>query len=97
MSISWGDSVDAELREKKVRLGMGIPWPALLAYNLFNSQWYIQWLRTLRNRGAERLPKDRKAGQRRSSLAGFFHIEKNLDAMGREAHNPRNSQWYSND
>jgi hypothetical protein len=65
-------------------------------YNLSNSQWYIQWLRTLRNRGAERLPKDRKAGQRRSSLAGFFHIEKNLDAMGREAHNPRNSQWYSN-
>jgi hypothetical protein len=65
-------------------------------YNLFNSQWYIQWLRTLRNRGAERIPKDRKAGQRRSSLTGFFHIAKNLDAMEREAHNPRNSQWYSN-
>jgi hypothetical protein len=43
-------------------------------YNLLNSQWYIQWLRTLRNRGAERLPKDRKAGQRRSSLAGFFYL-----------------------
>ena len=43
-------------------------------YNLFNSQWYIQWLRTLRNRGAERLPKDRKAGQRQSSLAGFFYL-----------------------
>jgi hypothetical protein len=38
-----------------------------------------------------------KAGRRKSSPAGFLLIEKNLDAMGREAHNPRNSQRYSND
>ncbi len=44
--------------------GEGIPSRPSLAYNLSNSQWYIQWLRTLRNRGTERVPKRSRAGQR---------------------------------
>jgi hypothetical protein len=43
---------------------MGVPSRPSLAYNLPNSQWYIQWLRTLRNRGTERVPKRLKAGRR---------------------------------
>jgi hypothetical protein len=35
---------------------------------------YIQWLRTLRNQGTERIHKDRKAG-RQTTLAGFFHMK----------------------
>src|SRR5215510_12964883 len=75
VSISRGDSVGAELREKKGRLGIGIPWPALLAYNLFKSQWYIQWLRTLRNRGSERFPQKDRKPVGGSTLTGFFHVE----------------------
>jgi hypothetical protein len=44
--------------------GQGIPSRPSLAYNLSNSQWYIQWLRTLRNRGTERVPIRSKAGRR---------------------------------
>ena len=60
-------------RELQDDFRLGIPRPAFLAYNLSNSQWYIQWLRTLRNRGAERVPiKDRKpVGW--STPTGFFH------------------------
>ena len=72
-SISRGDSVEAELREKKNR--PGIPLRPFLAYNLSNSQWYIQWLRTLRNRGAERVPKNDRKPVDGSTLTGFFHGE----------------------
>ena len=61
-------------------------------YNLFNSQWYIQWLRTLRNRGAERVPIRSKAGRQRTMPAGSFHFGKNIDASDREANNPRDSR-----
>jgi hypothetical protein len=59
--------------------GEGIPSRPSLAYNLSNSQWYIQWLRTLRNRGTERVPKRSKAGQRinadRLFLCGYRRRE----------------------
>src|SRR5215468_6878989 len=48
---------------------------ALLAYNLSNSQWYIQWLRTLRNRGSERFPQKDRKPVGGSTLTGFFHGE----------------------
>ena len=71
----------AELREKKGR--PGVPLRPFLAYTLSNSQWYIQWLRTLRNRGAERLPKNYRKPVDVSTLTGFFHGE-NRDVTMRE-------------
>jgi hypothetical protein len=80
-SISRGDLVEVELREKKGR--PGIPLRPFLAYTLPNSQWYIQWLRTLRNRGAERVPKNYRKPVDVSTLTGFFHGE-NRDVTMRE-------------
>jgi hypothetical protein len=74
--------VEAGLSEKKrVGRGLGFPIRPFLAYNLSNSQWYIQWLRTLRNRGAERVPKNFRKPVDGSTLTGFFHGENRGVAM----------------
>jgi len=41
-----------------VVMGRNLDTPFGSADNPLNSQWYILWLRTLRNRGAERVPKN---------------------------------------
>jgi hypothetical protein len=38
--------------------GKGIPSRPFLAYIPLNLKWHIQWLKMLRNRGTERVPKD---------------------------------------
>jgi hypothetical protein len=44
-------------------------------YNPLNLQWYIQWLRTLRNRGAERITKiEKPAGE--ATTVGFFCLNR---------------------
>jgi len=70
---------------KEKPAGEGIPGQHSLAYNLSNSQWYIQWLRTLRNRGAERVPKNylRKIVSRASKEApGFHHWTRSTSISG---------------
>jgi hypothetical protein len=43
--------------------GKGIPRRPFFSYNLSNSQWYIQWLRTLRTGEPKGSPKDQKVGR----------------------------------
>jgi hypothetical protein len=50
----------------------GIGGELVSAYNRFNSQWKIQWLRTLRNRGAEKVPIRSKSRSADNSVGRLF-------------------------